>query len=440
MDRVSQNSSLNVPKWIILYYILCTLLTIFMMKPNVEYSSVVRFGYMILIYAPLFKYKKLVPFIINGFYWISFCSFTGLLPFNIIYTVLTVAVLYMISGKTINKMVPDIYIILVAYFLFISLINWDFEETGVLWGGILIVFMLSGFLNDEDSLNMFSYSFVLISLVLSAVYLMNYQEFMSSYIRGVVTMERSGWMNPNMLGASIGCGLVFALSNFLKLIKSSKPLSLLLLLVIGISFVSLVLLASRGALLSALGACLFIIFLQRSISFNYKLLAVLFLLGMVYYSYISGYFELLEFRTQVEGSTESGGNRIPIWTSKFNAFDNLDSFSTLFGIGQLDTISLGSHKIRTHNDFVTALIAYGYVGFLLYSILLARLVIRSIKFKVFAQTVPFFTLLLIESNVLEPIFRGYLLFLMLFLYIAKSISLSKYCQENKHISELSNKL
>lgn len=430
MNSISQNSTLNVPKWIIIYYILCTLLTIFMMKPNVEYSSIIRFGYMILIYAPLFKYKTLVPFVINGFYWISFCSFTGLLPFSIIYTVLTVAVLYMISVNNKKKTVPSIYLIFAAYFFFISLLHWDFEETGVLWGGILIVFMLSGFLNDEDSLNLFSYSFVLISLVLSTVFLLNYQEFMNSYIRGVVAMERSGWMNPNMLGASIGCGLVFALSNFLKVIKSSKLLSLVLLIVIGISFVSLVLLASRGALLSALGACLFIIFLQRSIPLKYKLLAVLFLLGIVYYSYISGYFELLEFRTQTEGSTESGGNRIPIWTSKFNAFGNLDSFSTLFGIGQLDTISLGSHKIRTHNDFVTALIAYGYVGLFLFGILLARLIARSVKFKVFAQTLPFFTLLLIESNVLEPIFRGYLLFLMLFLYIAISISLSRCSQEN----------
>lgn len=429
MDIVSQNSPLNVPKWIILYYILCTLLTIFMMKPNVEYSAVVRFGYMILIYAPLFKYKKLVPFVINGFYWISFCSFTGLLPFNIIYTVFTVAVLFMISGKTINKMVPSIYIMLAAYFLFISLINWDFDETGVLWGGILIVFMLSGFLNDKDSLNLFSYSFVLISFVLSVVFLMNYQEFTDSYVRGVVTMERSGWMNPNMLGATIGCGLVFALSNYLKILKSSKLLSSGLLIVIGISFVSLVLLASRGALLSALAACLFIIFLQRSVPMKYKLLAVSFIIGIVYYSYISGYFELLEFRTETEGSTESGGNRFPIWISKFNAFENLDFVCTFFGIGQLDTISIGPHNIRTHNDFLTALIAYGYVGLLLYGILLARLVVRSIKFNVFAQTVPFFTLFLIESNVLEPIFRGYLLFLMLFLYIAKSISLSKCCQE-----------
>lgn len=400
-----------------------------MMKPNVEYSPVIRFGYMILVYAPLFKYKTLVPFVINGFYWISFCSFTGLLPFSIIYTVSTVAVLYMMSANN-KKTVPSIYIIFAAYFFFISLLHWDFDETGVLWGGIMVVFMLSSFLNDKDSLNLFSYSFVLISFVLSIVFLSNYQEFLNSYIRGVVAMERSGWMNPNMLGASIGCGLVFALSNFLKVIKSSKLLSLVLLIVIGISFVSLVLLASRGALLSALGACLFIIFLQRSIPLKYKLLAILFLLGIVYYSYNSGYFELLEFRTQTEGSTESGGNRIPIWTSKFNAFGNLDSFSTLFGIGQLDTISLGSHKIRTHNDFVTALIAYGYVGLFLFGILLARLIIRSIKFKEFAQIFPFFTLLLIESNVLEPIFRGYLLFLMLFLYIAKSISMSRCCQEN----------
>lgn len=424
MQILSKNYSLNVPKWLIGYYLLCTLLTIFMMKPNVEYSSAIRFGYMILIYAPLFKFKTLVPFVINGFYWISFCSFTGLLPFSIIYTVLTVALLYMISVKNKEKTLSSI-MIFAAYFLFISLINWDFDETGVLWGGLLIVFMLSDFLNDEDSLNMFSYSFVLISFVLSTVFLLHYEEFMDPYVRGVVVMERSGWMNPNMLGASIGCGLVFALSNFLKVIKSSRLLSLGLLVVIGISFVSLVLLASRGALLSTLVACVLAAFPQRSIPVKYKLLAVLCFFGIVYYAYVSDYFELLEFRTQTEGSTESGGNRIPIWNSKLNAFERLDFIYLFFGIGQLDTISIGSYNIRTHNDFVTALIAYGYVGLFLYCIILVRLIVRSIQFNVFVQMLPFMAILLIEGNVLEPIFRGYLLFLMLFLYITKSISLSK---------------
>lgn len=425
MQILSKKFPLSVPKWLIGYYLLCTLLTIYMMKPNVEYSSIIRFGYMVLIYAPLFKYKILVPFVINSFYWISFCSFTGLLPFSIIYTILTVAVLYLIFVRNPTKTIPSIFIVFTAYFLFISSVHWDFDETGVLWGGILIVFMLSDFLNDEESLNMFSYSFVLISFVLSAVFIMNYQEFMNSYVRGVVAMERSGWMNPNMLGATIGCGLVFALSNLLKAIKSNKLVCLGLLVVIGISFVSLVLLASRGALLSTLTACFLATFPQRSISVRYKLIIVLGFLGLLYYAYISGYFELLEFRTRTEGSTESGGNRIPIWISKLNAFANLDFISNVLGIGQLDTMSIGGYHIRTHNDFVTALIAYGYVGLFLYCFLLVRLIVRSIHFKVFVQMLPFLAILLIEGNVLEPIFRGYLLFLMLFLYIAKSIIVAK---------------
>ncbi|WP_448789139.1 O-antigen ligase family protein [Bacteroides graminisolvens] len=387
-----------------------------MMQPNLEYPAAVRFLYMAIIYVPLFKNQYCVPIIITSFYWISFCSFTALIPFSIIYTLIIVYALYL-SHRMTAKISP-IIIFSFFYYFFISLIYWDFDETAVLWAGIIITMLLSSFISTERDLILLSYAFVIVSFAISTVFLIHYQEFMQSYIRGVHEMERSGWMNPNMTGATIGCGMVFTLDNLLSKQPKSKWLSVFLIFTLGISMLAIILNASRGSLAAVLCGCGILLFVKREVKKIYKIIIIIIIIGLIYYANQLGYFDLLLFRSMEEGSSETGGGRLPIWELKINVFEEKGFFSTFFGVGQLDCISIGKH-IRTHNDFVTAFISYGWVGLILFVIVLFYPIFYKFSFKKLAGLLPFFAFLLIECNVLEPLFRGYFLFIVLFMYIFK---------------------
>lgn len=402
---------------IFIYYAALTLLTIIMMRPGTEYSSIIRFGYFALVFAPLFVAKSFTPFVITSFYWISFCSFTGLLPLNILFTLAGLLVVWLFARASFS--VPIIIAVALFFLFVLSLLFFDFEETGVVWLGIIMVLMLSSFIHTESDLKKLGLAFVLVSFVMSVVFLLHRGDFMESYIRGVDTLERAGWMNPNVIGGTIGCGVVVAMGFLLDGIEKKWPFKLFLFFTVGVSLIVLILNASRGALLATTVASLLFVIINRKVSLFYKVLIVVLLGLFIYYLYTNDYFELLAYRIAEEAkSGGTGGSRIPIWESKLAAIRSTDVFSQLFGVGQTETINIGIRH-RTHNDFVTALVAYGFVGFVLFVLTLLYPIYHRFSIKKTTSLLPYFAFLFLECMVLEPLFRGYFLFLVFFLYMFK---------------------
>ena len=405
----------------VVYYGIMTVLTVLLMQPGIELPMILRLVYMALIFAPLFSAKKYTPFVVTAFYTVSYCSFVGLLPFSIGYPFVCLLVLWYTSRQ--RGKIPPIIIITSIYCFIISFFFWDFEQTGVLWFGVLMAFMISAYIKTKQDLTILAYAFVTIAFVLSVVFLINRDVFMYTYTHSAEAMDRSGWMNPNDLGGTIGCGTVVAMGMLLNGKKKRFFFLAYLIVTIGLSFMVLALNASRGALLAVMvGSALFIIINNR-ISLFYKILVVFLAALFLFFLYNNSYFDLLEVRLLEEADEQSGGSRFGIWTQKLDAFKRYDTMSHLFGIGQLDCKELGTRHIRTHNDFLTAFVAYGYIGlFVFVMTVLYPLYHKMSKNKLLA-TLPYMSFLLIECFVLEPLMRGYFVFIVFYLFVSKTSSL-----------------
>ncbi|MBR5033782.1 MAG: O-antigen ligase family protein [Bacteroidales bacterium] len=406
---------------LVIYYAVLAILTLLMMRPEVEeYPLAIRMVYLGLVFAPLVYAKEFTPFAVTAFYTISYCSFVGLLPFSIVYPFAALLFLWLLTRVKIH--IPAIYIIALSYFFVVSLLYFDFEETGVLWIGILMIMILSAYIRTEKELSLFAYGFVLVSFILGMVFLLNIEHFMYAYTHTAEDFDRSGWLNPNVFGGTIGCGTVIATNLILDGKKKSILLRLFLLATIVISFITLAMNASRGALIAtALGSILFVI-LNKKMSITGKLLIIAASGVLIYILYKYSFLDLLVKRFQEEFDEESGGGRFLIWSKKLDLFAEMSPIKHLFGIGQIECIDLGRH-IRTHNDFLTAYIAYGIVGVVFFIILLFRPFYSNFSFKKFFAILPYMVFLLTECFLLEPLMRGYFVFIAFFLFINKYCSL-----------------
>ena len=404
---------------LVIYYAVLAILTLLMMRPEVEeYPLAIRMVYLGLVFAPLLYAKEFTPFAVTAFYTISYSSFVGLLPFSIAYPFVALLFLWFISRLRVR--IPAIYIISLSYFFVVSLLFFDFEVTGVLWIGVLMIMILSAYIRKENDLTLFAYGFVLVSFILGLVFLLNIEHFMYAYTHTAEDFDRSGWLNPNVFGGTIGCGTVIATNLILDGKKKSILLRLFLLATIIISFITLAMNASRGALIATtLGSILFVI-LNNRISIPAKLLIIAAAGALIYIMYKYSLLDLLLQRFQEEFDEESGGGRFSIWSKKLELFAEKSSISHLFGIGQLECIDLGRH-IRTHNDFLTAYIAYGIFGVVFFIILLFRPFYSNFSFKKAFTILPYMVFLLTECFLLEPLMRGYFVFIAFFLFI------NKYC-------------
>lgn len=423
---------------IITYYSLLTLVTIIMMRPGVEYSILIRFTYYAFVFVPLIFDKTFTPFAITTFYWVSFCSFTGLLPFQIIYSV--VGLFFLWIGSKYSVRLPKLLILSFLYFFTLNIYFFEFEKTDVLWMGVLMALMLSSFIHSELDLRKFAFAFVVVSFVMSIVFLLHRQEFMGSYVRGWDTLDRAGWMNPNVVGGTIGCGVVIATGVLFDGLEKKIIYNLFLYFTIGVSLVVLILNASRGALVATSFGSLLFLFLNNKVSLFNKLAIALFIVAILFYLYKNDYFELLAYRIAEEANNGTGGNRFPIWQSKLDAMRSEGDLSQLFGIGQQNTINIGIVH-RTHNDFVTAIVSYGYIGFLLFFLLLFYPIFHNFSTKKTIAILPYFSFLVLECMVLEPLFRGYFLFIAFFLYLfkfseiydkSKKLNYLHSCNENSY--------
>ena len=105
-------------------------------------------------------------------------------------------------------------------------------------------------INTRDDVRLLFYAFLLVSLILSLQYIMNYEYYSVGY-RSDEGLERATWSNPNIFGLTIGCGGVLAGAYLTNQLKIERNVITLIMSIVTLSIVIYVLIinASRGAFL-----------------------------------------------------------------------------------------------------------------------------------------------------------------------------------------------
>ena len=404
----------------IIYYLTLLLLMFFLLKPNVEISMSVRIILFGLTFLPVFFIKNLLPFVFLLFYGISSSSFSPILPTSVTYYLILVLVFYLLYNK--KSIFVGKALLLFSYFFTCSLLHLDLTNILSWW---FVYILLADMIRSKKDLQMVFYAFLIISLFLSVLFLVHRKAFLIEYSYTNLEAERSGWINPNVFGAAIAAGGVLSmayLTGFLKFEKT-KFLTTSSLVIFLISFLVLILNASRGALLAFALPSLIMIFMSK-LKLWIKILLVVASAVFSVLLYQNGVFDLLIVRL-IEDNTTTGGGRTEIWECKFDLFFSQSNiFELLFGIGKTATNELGGF-VSTHNDIVTSIIGFGIVGFLLfiYYMVLYPIKIASKNVRLFIILLTTYTF--VEYMVLEPVFRATPFFMMFYFFILRYVMIEK---------------
>lgn len=391
------------------YYSIIVAITFFIYVNMIDTTSVIRAAYSLAVILPTIWNVRLLPLVTTCFWGVSLCMFTPLFPSTTAIVIFAI-VIVLIFNQTKCRFRVDIILFLIASYYVLNDIFFD-AILFQLETSIFITILLMTCVNDEEGLFYMSWGFVLMSLLISTIYIFTYKNFIYNYSNSGI--DRAVWINPNYLGGHISLGAVTAIWLLFnnEICKRKKSLKFLLIFSIAICMLVLILNASRGSLLSCSVAFLWYLFMSKG-KLKVKILTALAIVIFLWFLYTHNYFDLLLYRLESD-TTETGGGRTIIWAAKLNQFFNIDGWFTPFwGVGQISCEQMAIF-IKTHNDFVTAIIAYGIIGILLLLLLYCRpLAIVSKKQR--NQLLGLILFLMIESFVLEPLMRGYLIFILFY--------------------------
>lgn len=386
------------------------------MRPNYIIPMSIRIALLGLVFVPVIKNPQILPAVVLLFMGVDTVSFTQVFPADNIYILLGVSAVYFWGFKRFSK--SFMYWMLVyAYYFLCALLSFDVEKN-FLW--LFIAIMLGDMIREEKDLRLLFYSFLLVSIFLSLLFLINRQEFVVQYGHKEDSLERAGWINANVYGGAIAAGGVLALSYLTGILKicRSKATTIISIITAIISFLVLVLNASRGAFVAfALSAAIMVI-LNKS-KWYVKVVAFIVIGSLMYVFYMYDVFALLTARIEEENSM-TAGNRSIIWADKLSLFFSISNLSLLFGIGETNCLNLGP-QISTHNDFVTALIAYGCIGFIIFVSFFCIYPVLKVKKQNRWTIIVLLMYFIIECFVLEPVFRGYIIEIMYFFFVLKYV-------------------
>ncbi len=406
---------IKAKKFFFIYYLFIAIYTLTLTRVNIEYSSMERFVYLCVILLPTIICVRLLPFVVIVFWGFSRCSFTPLFPSTIIIELAMIMLIVMMNTKKISNRIDKWLIIFcLLYFVFSDLLHYTEQDT--IWPVVIATIMVSTCIQNKEDVRLSVWAFLIMSFLLSILYLSHYQEFMAMYSLEE-NIERSSWKNPNEFAFNISCGFAAGIwLIFYKEESEPKIFRYFIYSVLSFMTVVLIMIASRGAIISA-GLC-FIIFLFASKQSMYIRLLVLTVFAiLIYILYTNSYFELLFYRLADSENDVTAGHRTIIWVKKIHYLFQQDSISQLFGLG-IDGCDNASVKIKTHNDFVTALVAHGVVGLTLF-ITFITAPLRYAQSDNRFQVAVLWIYLFFVCCFLEPLFRGYLSFIIFYMIIYK---------------------
>ena len=395
--------------------------------PNILY----RTAFLVTLLAPLFFIDKkyftpiLICFMTIGTYGFAF----NYLPYEIsIYFYITLLFLIFRRVKCDKSHISLFFVITVLFLLFRNILD-SFHPQDVFYSCATVgVFSLISNEDRNDSMKLMLYSFAVISIGLSLLYLINYEKFIEDYSAGE-GLERSGWMDPNYFSCVVGMGVMSSSILLMKPQSKRRVFNLCFLIAtIILSVIVQVLSASRGGILAiSLGVTILLIF--SKVRLGYKILVVFFIFCFVAWMYQNNYFELLEYRLNNDDGTGSG--RLDIWTRKLDAMaSDGNILHWIIGYGYQSGFQLtgsAGNGVGFHNDFIAIFCEYGLLGLLIFLCYLCKPLMISAK-----ENRPIVLALLLYlwavCMTLEPFSLGYLPYFA-FYYLVILVSKSEIKME-----------
>ncbi len=404
-------------KLVIAYYLALTAFLFYIIRPNAVFSFNIRIPLFLAIVLPAIYNGCLLPAVMVLFYGIESSSFASILPDTDFYYISLIAIVFFLHNKPSKQLGKELLVLL--FFFIMSFLHSDLKPV-LLWFSLAL--LLGEMVKTEKDLELLAYAFIVLSIFLSALFLIYQGEFAYDYGDSELGLERSKWINSNRFGATISAGGVLATAYLTKVLRITRTRIGIILSIAAIvlAIFCLTLNASRGALSSFVIPSLVIILISDLTKWK-KILILSICAAAILWLYQSGYFDLLLYR--IEEDDNGTMNRDVIWTTKLaDFFSNGSTLDWIIGIGQTACVHIGigfGADWSTHNDFVTAFIAYGFVGLLLFVFSVFVYPVRKALPGNKKIVLALLTYLIVESMVLEPIFRGYFTEIMFFIFVLK---------------------
>ena len=282
---------------------------------------------------------------------------------------------------------------------------------------ILILVILMHYLLpiiNKQTIDYFQMSFMVITIVLSSTFL-----YLSDNYTRPDEMGLIGWTDQNYFGMVIGMGASIGFSNCFRFKERPRSILIVSIAAISVAMTTMLLLASRGALLCLIVSVALLLVLSKG-NKRLKFFIVVCVVAFLYYLFANDYFDMLTKRFAEEDGT--GSQRTVIWSNKWNAFINRNSFlELLFGVGRQHGLAFGGTirmpELGFHNDFLAFFISYGVVGLSLFIALLMqplRDIRRHSPYRV--VIIANVAYLLVGCLTLEPFYFGYFPFYAFLMY------------------------
>ena len=363
-------------KLLYLYYFVLILALALYTNMSASPNIVIRLGYLAALILPLIKRVELFPAIIICALGISKCTFAyPLMPTDSVYYItlaLGFAFLALSRRDYSTRINPIFYYVLIYVGFNDMAMQGELSKMTIMF----FIFILFFFCLEDDleiGCQLLPIAFIIISLTISFWALFFPEAQINSYNKAG-DMEQTAWTDPNYLSAALGTGLVIAVRDLIKGSNKLIYISILSLTILG-SSLALLFLASRGAILSVTLATTSLFVLSKT-SGRTKVIAIIAAGLFLFFLYTNQYMDFLMAR--VERGDGTGSNRTVVWMSKIDDFFLLDNpLSWIFGVGHDEGTKLGRYfhnaitGFSTHNDYLSMLIYYGFVGLAIFLCVIA---------------------------------------------------------------------
>lgn len=401
-------------KSLLAYYFFMLVVLLTWTNPNALPPMPLRVLYLLMSIFPILNKSKI-------YFPIAFCtlltiSMVRYAPSYMVSTPLFVFIVllfvtFFYKGK--NEVKPPYHLLFLC--IYIALVNlltgFEFKDACLTFAS---VFLLSRYLgNSGEVKKLFITSFIVISAVLSAEYLLVGKNFTDAYSTSEI--ERMGWTDPNVFGCIIGIGIICGVISLLYKIYTSRSAKYIVVGAIVVAFMAFLLNASRGASL-ALFVVLIMLLISAPVAKSTKSLMFLLAIAFMFVMYSLGYFDNLIFRMTIENA-ETGGERTIIWQTKTHAFfSEYGLFNHIFGLGDKDACFLGyGYYLGFHSDYFAMLVKYGYVGLAMLLYMICYPIKVASKNKVLVVLLVVYFSLCIFS--LDLVNSGHITFFYLYLFL-----------------------
>ena len=424
------NNSKTIPLLFAVYLALLLVILLSWRDPEIAPPMYQRLLFVAAALLPAYFYQKTILPIIACFSTVSYYGYAHTyFPAELLFILPILLVLALVKKKESNYLKKGSYILLILafYTAIVDLLSsGEIQPLSLSFLTIFLIGMLLG--NNEDEFRLFGFALCISSIALSLEFYFVGEEMIRYSTTG--GFARTFLRDPNYYGAIIDAGAVVAFRELLSNKKKSIFEKILFITTVVLTFITVVLNASRGAMLS-LSLCFALLIMLYPTKIKYKVLFLIATAIGVFLLYHYGYFDLLEYR--VESDDGSGSYRTVIWSTKINAFFQEGNFLTLLcGFGAIDAMNLGIYY-GAHNDFIAMLVGYGIIGFLL----LFYFIIRPVSLSDKKSRVEILILVLFfvaVSSTIEPITSGRYAQLFFYVYVEKLVMLNRTHTEHKSIA------